>query len=113
MAYVGCIAGAIPIVEYRDGLKAAGFDAIDVIDSGADLNAYAKVEGQSGCCSPAMAEAPPARKSAGLKIVPSGSSCCSPAPAATAPVHAGLSDVLSRYDVNEFAVSVKVYALKP
>ncbi len=84
MAYVGCIAGAIPIDAYRAGLKEVGFDAVDVIDSGADLNAYAKVDGQSGCCSPA----------------PQG------------PVHAGLSELLSRYDVNEYAASVKVYAIK-
>src|SRR5213079_2282265 len=44
MAYVGCIAGAIPIEDYRRGLVAAGFDAAQIIDSGADLNAYSKVE---------------------------------------------------------------------
>ncbi|MEO6828774.1 MAG: arsenite methyltransferase, partial [Acidobacteriaceae bacterium] len=53
-AYVGCIAGAIRIDEYRDGLLAAGFENVEIVDSGADLNAYAKVESQSGCCSPAM-----------------------------------------------------------
>ena len=110
MAYVGCIAGAIPIAEYRAGLSEAGFEAVDVIDSGADLNAYAKVEGQSGCCSPAMAEPASAKSSTGLTIVSGGSTCCSPA--AQSPVHAGLGDVLSRYDVNEYAASVKVYAVK-
>jgi len=114
MAYVGCIAGAIPIDAYRAGLAEAGFAAVDVIDSGADLNAYAKVDGQSGCCSPAMAEttetASTAKSSSGLAIVSSGSSCCSPA--VEAPVHTGLSDVLRRYDVNEYAASVKVYAVK-
>ena len=53
MAYVGCIAGAIPIDEYRRGLIDAGFAQVDIIDTGSDLNAYAKVENQSGCCSPA------------------------------------------------------------
>ena len=52
MAYVGCIAGAIPIEDYRKGLVEAGFAHVEVIDSGADLNAYAKVENQAGCCSP-------------------------------------------------------------
>ena len=65
MAYVGCIAGAISIDEYRSGLEAAGFDPVEIIDTGADLNAYAKVEGQSGCCSPAM--------NPGLPVV---SDCC-------------------------------------
>ncbi len=54
-AYVGCIAGAIRIEDYREGLLAAGFEHVEIVDSGADLNAYAKVENQSGCCSPAMA----------------------------------------------------------
>ena len=53
-AYVGCIAGAIKIDDYRDGLLAAGFEHVEIVDSGADLNAYAKVENQAGCCSPAM-----------------------------------------------------------
>jgi len=50
-AYVGCIAGAILIDDYRNGLLAAGFEHVEIVDSGADLNAYAKVENQSGCCS--------------------------------------------------------------
>jgi len=53
-AYVGCIAGAIRIEEYRAGLLVAGFEHVEIVDSGKDLNAYAKVENQSGCCSPAM-----------------------------------------------------------
>ena len=56
MAYVGCIAGAIPIEDYEIGLVNAGFSAIQIIDSGPDLNAYANVEEQSGCCSPSMTE---------------------------------------------------------
>jgi len=43
-AYVGCIAGAIHIDAYRQGLRAAGFEHVEIVDSGADLNAYAKVE---------------------------------------------------------------------
>jgi len=55
-AYVGCIAGAISVDDYRAGLLAAGFEHVEIVDSGSDLNAYAKVENQSGCCSPAMDE---------------------------------------------------------
>src|SRR6202167_2544925 len=58
-AYVGCIAGAIKIGDYREGLLAAGFEHVEIVDSGADLNAYAKVENQAGCCSPAMDESKP------------------------------------------------------
>jgi arsenite methyltransferase len=95
-AYVGCISGAVRIEDYRAGLVSAGFEHVEIVDSGADLNAYTKVENQSGCCSPAMAER----------------SCCS-AEADTPTLHAELSDLLSKYDVNTAAASVKVYAIKP
>lgn len=95
-AYVGCIAGAIRIDDYRAGLLAAGFEHVEIVDSGADLNAYTKVENQSGCCSPAM----------------DGNSCCSEGPKDPT-LHAELSDLMSKYDVNTAAASVKVYAIKP
>src|SRR3984885_12317016 len=95
-AYVGCIAGAIHIDDYRAGLLAAGFEHVEIVDSGADLNAYARVKNQSGCCSPAM----------------DGDSCCAPVPDA-ATLHAELSELLAEYDVNAVAASVKVYAIKP
>lgn len=124
LAYVGCIAGAIPVEDYKRGLIEAGFSEVAVIDSGADLNAYAQVEGQSGCCSPSMKEEAP-------KSLPVASSCCAPvvetAGAAQAsasccgPVaavgegalHGDLRDILARYDVNDYAASVKVFAVKP
>jgi len=94
MAYIGCIAGALPIEDYRAGLAAAGFAHVQVIDTGSDLNAYAKVEGQSGCCSPSMS---------GLPVV----SCCS------TDLHGQLADLLSRHNINDYAASVKVFAVKP
>jgi arsenite methyltransferase len=94
-AYVGCIAGAISIDEYRSEMRRAGFDPVEVIDSGSDLNAYAKVENQAACCSPATKD--------GLPVL---SDC-------TTELHAGLLELLSRYNVNEYAASVKIYAMKP
>lgn len=108
MAYVGCIAGAISIEEYTRGLKAAGFEHVEVIDSGADLNAYAKVENQSGCCSPPMEDA----KCCGTSLKVVEAACCGAAPAGGSEVHGRLADLLKRYDVNEFAASVKVFAVK-
>ena len=102
-AYVGCIAGAIPMEEYRAGLRAAGFERVAIVDSGADLNAYAKVENQAGCCSPAMEGA-----GDGLTVI---GGCCSPSEKST--VHADLAELLATYDVNAAAASVKVYAVKP
>src|SRR6266571_6390123 len=43
LAYVGCIGGAILIDEYKRGLQQAGFSNVEVVDSGADLNVYAKI----------------------------------------------------------------------
>lgn len=109
MAYVGCVAGAILIDEYRRGVWEAGFANVAVIDSGADLNAYSKVEGQSRCCSPAMSV------ESSTVPVASGGGCCGgdgPSQESSA-VHGGLADALRRYDVNDYAASVKVYAVKP
>ena len=107
VAYIGCIAGAILIDEYRAGLTAAGLADVDVIDSRADLNAYALIDGQSGCCSPAMS----GPTVLALHDLPNaGAACCTPA---TSSVHAGLADLLQRYNVNDYAASVKVFAVKP
>lgn len=117
-AYVGCIAGAIRIDDYRSGLPAAGFEHVEIIDSGADLNAYAKVENQSGCCSPVMdtgdslrSATPKAISADPLPVIESA--CCTPATTAPASLHDELASLLSQYDVNAAAASVKVYAIKP
>jgi arsenite methyltransferase len=104
-AYVGCIAGAIHINAYRQGLLAAGFEHVEIVDSGADLNAYAKVENQAGCCSPTMDRANP--------LQPLQEACCSPATNTPASLHEELATLLAQYDVNAAAASVKVYAVKP
>ena len=104
MAYVGCIAGAIPIEEYHDQLIEAGFAEADILDTQNDLNAYAKVENQSGCCSPAMGSALP-QASAGC--------CCSSTPSGEADLHRRLADLLRRYNVNDYAASVRIFAVKP
>src|SRR6266508_484147 len=115
MAYVGCIAGAIPIEDYQQGLIAAGFSHAEVVDSGADLNAYAKIENQSSCCSPTA-----------ITSIPSGVSLNSPSASAPAvgccgisesanearELHEGLASLLRRYNVNDYAASVRVYAVK-
>ncbi|MCS7270314.1 MAG: arsenite methyltransferase [Gemmataceae bacterium] len=55
-AIVGCIAGALSMEQYASQLLNAGFCDVVITDSGADLHAYALIEGQLACCSPAMAE---------------------------------------------------------
>jgi arsenite methyltransferase len=94
MAYIGCVAGALLLEDYERGLRQAGFEAVQVVDTHKDLNAYTRVEGQSGCCTPPMT---------------GGSSCCGPE---LAGVHEGLVALLRKYDLNDFAASVQVFALK-
>jgi SAM-dependent methyltransferase len=103
VAYVGCIAGAIPIEQYRDGLIEAGFAEVGVFDTASDLNACAKVADQPGCCSPTAGSSLPVVEAAG---------CCSPAPEDEA-LHQRLADLLRRYNVNDYAASVRVFALEP
>lgn len=102
-AYTGCIAGAIKIEEYRTELLKAGFEFVEIVDSGSDLNAYKNAENQSGCCSA------PSNDPSDLVSMES-QSCCG---AAKSSVHDDLSALLSNFDVNQAAASVKVYAIKP
>lgn len=127
MAYVGCISGAMLIEDYRRGLEDAGFSNVEVIDSASDLNAYAKLDNQSGCCSPAKAstvsESPRLTRAASsccgsvssqAAETESTVSCCAPAgPSENADASfEKFSDLLTRYNVNDYAASVKVFAVK-
>ncbi|MGD9563105.1 MAG: arsenite methyltransferase [Pyrinomonadaceae bacterium] len=110
MAYVGCIAGAIAIEDYKRGLSDAGFSGVEVVDTGSDLNAYTKVENQSGCCSPPMKQT-----EGGSKSLPTfDSGCCAPVQANNSDenLHNNLAELLRRYNVNDYAASVRVYAVK-
>jgi arsenite methyltransferase len=102
LAYVGCVAGAVLIEDYERALREAGFEAVQVVDTGKDLNVYAKAENVSGCCAPEPAPG------GGLPLADVG---CGPAPA-DAGFHGSLAELLRKYDVNQYAASVQVYALK-
>lgn len=137
LAYVGCIAGAVLIEDYERDLRSAGFQVVRIVDTMKDLNAYAAVEGQSGCCASPAVEKPaaeacctPAPAGSDACCVPkpeskqAAGSCCTPAPAGSSScctlhpasdsqtVHGALAELLRKYDVNEYAASVQVYALK-
>jgi ubiquinone/menaquinone biosynthesis C-methylase UbiE len=96
LAYVGCIAGALLITDYERMLRDAGFETVQVIDTKKNLNAYSEA-GASGCCA--------APEESCCTISASGG--CS-----TEPLHDELAKLLSRYDVNDYAASVQVYAVK-
>ena len=107
LAYVGCIAGAISIDDYRAGLIAAGFTQVEIIDSASDLNAYASIENESGCCSPSP------QPTAERALPVTASSCCSSSESqAESNIHSAITDLLSRYNVNDYAASVRVFAIK-
>ncbi|KAK4141780.1 S-adenosyl-L-methionine-dependent methyltransferase [Dichotomopilus funicola] len=90
--YVGCIAGASEVGEYEGWLEGVGFEEVVIVDTGADLNVYLETgddgEAKGSCCAPAA----PAS---------GGSACC--APAAVVP---------EKTDINEFAGSYKIFAVK-
>lgn len=107
-ALVGCIAGAITAEQFQSGLRRAGFESVTVIDTHSDLNAYGLVEGQAGCCAPPT---PPAAPASGSLAVVEPTGCCSPA--ASEGLHSDLAKLLQQYDINAYAASVRVFALKP
>jgi SAM-dependent methyltransferase len=119
-AYVGCIAGAILIEDYKRQLIEAGFSNVQVIDSGSDLNAYAKVENQSGCCSTAPAQIETQSgccAAVTTKAEPTAqatATCCAPDPKTEADtkVSEQFTELLSLYNVNDYAASVRVFAIK-
>lgn len=112
-AYVGCIAGAILVEDYRRRLIEAGFAAVEVVDTAADLNAYAKLENQSGCCDPRKATPPDPTNLRPVPAVPQSRSCCCSQPTENESLHERLATLLRAYDVNEYAASVRVFAVKP
>ena len=95
-AYVGCISGAILIDEYRSLLEQAGFASVVVMDTGADLNAYAMAS-ESGCCGEVACCSDPAQSTADGK---------------QKPLHEGLASVMQSFDANAYAASVRVHAMK-
>ncbi len=108
-AYVGCLGGAILQSDYADGLRAAGLSHVQVVESGADLNAYAKVENQAGCCSPAMDQDQPAQ---GDEACCQTDTCGCGSKSDARDLHTSLRDLIARYDFNDYAASCRIFAVK-
>lgn len=106
-AYTGCISGAIPVETYRRLLLDAGFDAVDVVDTHADLNAYAHM----WLADPASLEPSPCGSPSPSSSLPiATSACCGsgrPGPAEH------IAALLQSINVNDYAASVRVFAVKP
>jgi SAM-dependent methyltransferase len=86
-ALTGCIAGAILTDAYRAMLEAAGFSSVEIVDAKRDLNLYRKLRAKDA------------------NETSSASPCSTPGDAG-----AGIRD--GNFDVNEYAASVRVFALK-
>ncbi len=84
-AYIGCVAGSILIDDYRAGLESAGFGAVEIINSGLDLSVYAKL-GDQMCCGQAAEDQSLFQR---------------------------FKELIERFDINQYAAAVKVFALKP
>ncbi len=101
-AWTACISGAISFDENRTKLIAAGFSGVIIADSGSDLNSY-KEGGADGCCAPVVDNE-------------SQSACCGAGPtddvAKKAAYHDHMADLMEDIDINEFAASVKIFAIK-
>jgi len=92
IAYTGCIGGAVLIEQYKSYLENAGFKHNAVVPDTCDLNAYRELGTGSGggCCG--------------------GQKSCD----ATSPsFKQDMVTLTDSCDLNEFAASVKVYAVKP
>lgn len=132
VARIGCIAGAVSIGEYRRLLETSGFNHVIIADSGADLNVYARaadgegngatsVRASNGCCSESVAASHPAQQTRSERLLISGTGCCSgpttsngiPGPSRSAIFRFTVASVLGRYDLNEYAAGVKVFAVRP
>jgi arsenite methyltransferase len=132
-AYVGCISGAILIEDYRRRLEKAGFAAVVVTETGADLNVYAEagVTSSVGCCASPVGESVSGCCGANSDVVsppsdfvPTASlnstSNCLPVLEDSKPssrdnvptIHDQLKSVFAEFDANAYAASVRVQALK-
>jgi len=101
LAYVGCVAGAILIDDYKRGLLDAGFAHAEIVDTKRDLNVYDKIDSRESACS----------TSTSTELPVAAASCCAPSTEPAKRNH--LAELLSRYSINDYAASVRVYALKP
>jgi SAM-dependent methyltransferase len=86
-ALTGCIAGAILTSTYREMLKRAGFSSVEIVDTRRDLNAYREL-----------------RAADTVQVTANSAPQCAETPDDAA------GDV--DFDVNEYAASVRVLALK-
>lgn len=120
-AWTGCIAGALTIDDNREKLSNAGFGSVDIQDANSDLNAY-REGGHAACCGPSS-DADMSAECCETEAKPAQEPCCTPEPEAQAcctpeaeqepGYHTTMDALLDTFDVNAYAASVKIFAVKP
>jgi len=108
MAYVGCVAGAISIDDYRNSLLAAGFP---MCISSMPVQTSMRMPKLTAIRLLFPSDEREGLSAAGRRILLRRQSAAA-ARNRPATMHEGISAVIGRYDLNEYAASVKVYALK-
>lgn len=103
-AWVSCISGAISVDQNKDALLQAGFADVEIIDAHSDLNAYKEGVADEGCCG---------GSSSSSNDIAMG--CCGPLASCgdAKTYHEEMADLLDAFDFNEYALSAKIFALKP
>ncbi|KAK9481869.1 S-adenosyl-L-methionine-dependent methyltransferase [Lipomyces starkeyi] len=101
--YVGCIAGASEVHDYERFLRDAGFEGVLILKTNRDLNVYREAF---------LAEQP--GKSGGSRSQAPACSCCSTGSCCSAQTSEsqGWAQSMLNLDVNEWAGSFQVYAIK-
>ncbi|KAF2675884.1 putative ubiE/COQ5 methyltransferase [Lentithecium fluviatile CBS 122367] len=118
--YTGCVAGASRKEEYEKWLKEAGFGEVVVVDAGSDLNVYLSTgEGEeevtgSLCCGAGKEEKKEEKGGCcGEAKMDEGAGCCGAGgKKEDGGVAQDLKDRLKGVDVNEWAGSYKIFAVK-
>jgi len=123
--YVGCISGASQVNEYEAYLKKAGFADLLIVDSKNDLNVYLTAADDGGsCCGTAVRKSSSccsAEKQATCCSSEQKVSCCQPGSSTCGCQDKSLMAretkesvaSLGIIDLNEWAGSFQVYAVKP
>jgi len=108
-AYVSCASGVVRVDQYREMMEKAGFEDIVIVDSKADLKSYVLMGGNSNkSCGSCMVSS----------IIEKVASWCGygkeqpPSSGCGYTFSPGALDLLIQYDVNEYAGSFKIYAVK-
>ncbi|WQF79376.1 Putative Methyltransferase domain-containing protein [Colletotrichum destructivum] len=115
--YVGCVAGASEVATYDGFLKESGFSNPLVVDSNSDLNVYfTAAENGTSCCGAGNAQMVPEPSPEKTQLGCGGvsSTCCSQDGCNLTPGEAHKQAAsLGVTDLNEWAGSFKIYAIKP